>query len=77
MIEWVLMCFVAGVLIAVPVWIVWQRAGARRGLAGLRGFDPRDAVPCEIEPVALHARLVPVARDARDEVDGLDPKEPA
>ncbi|HEY2021177.1 hypothetical protein [Paraburkholderia sp.] len=73
MIEWVLICFVAGLVMAVPVWIVWQRAGARRGLAGLRGFDPRDAVPCQMEPVALHARLLPVARDARESVD---PKEP-
>ncbi|MCC8391029.1 hypothetical protein LJ656_00380 [Paraburkholderia sp. MMS20-SJTR3] len=61
MIEWLLMCFATGLLLALPVWIVWQRAGSRRALAAMRGFDPRDAVRCEIEAVALHARLLPSA----------------
>lgn len=54
-----LTCFAAGLLIAVPVWIVWQRVGSQRALAAMRGFDPRDAVRCDIEPVALRARLLP------------------
>ncbi|MFM0720595.1 hypothetical protein PQQ73_30215, partial [Paraburkholderia strydomiana] len=56
MMEFLLTCFAAGVVIAVPVWIVWQRGGARRGLAAMRGFDPHDAVRCDIEPVAGGAR---------------------
>ncbi|WP_434109373.1 hypothetical protein [Paraburkholderia caffeinilytica] len=56
-----LICFVTGLILAIPVWIVWQRAGSRRGLAAMRRFDPRDAVPCDIEPVALRARLLPDA----------------
>jgi hypothetical protein len=60
--EFLLTCFAAGVVIAVPVWIVWQRGGARRGLAAMRGFDPRDAVRCDIEPVAVRARLLPDAQ---------------
>ncbi|ANB71976.1 hypothetical protein [Paraburkholderia phytofirmans] len=54
-----LICFVAGLILAIPVWIVWQRAGSHRGLAAMRRFDPSNAVPCEIEPVALRARLLP------------------
>jgi hypothetical protein len=57
--EFLLACFVTGLIIAIPVWIVWQRVGERRGLEAVRRFDPQDAVPCEIEPVALHARLLP------------------
>ncbi|CAB3788696.1 hypothetical protein LMG28614_02743 [Paraburkholderia ultramafica] len=57
--EFLLTCFAAGLILAVPVWIVWQRGSARRGLAAMRGFDPRDAVHCDIEPVALRARLLP------------------
>ncbi|MFM0205410.1 hypothetical protein PQR53_36940 [Paraburkholderia fungorum] len=59
--EFLLICFAAGLILAIPVWIVWQRAGSRRGLAAIRHFDPRDAVPCDIEPVALRARLLPDA----------------
>ncbi|MFL9907290.1 hypothetical protein [Paraburkholderia sp. RL17-337-BIB-A] len=62
--EFLLICFAAGLLLAIPVWIVWQRAGSRRGLAAIRHFDPRDAVPCDIEPVALRARLLPEAERA-------------
>lgn len=50
-----------GALAGVPAWIVWQRGGARRGMAAARSFDPRDAVPCRIEAVALDARLLPDA----------------
>lgn len=56
--EFLLTCFAVGILVAIPVWIVWQRLGSRRALAAMRGFDPRDAVPCDIEPVALGARLL-------------------
>ncbi|MDR5784811.1 hypothetical protein QCE63_36070 [Caballeronia sp. LZ065] len=52
-----------GALAGVPAWMIWQRASARRGLADLRGFDPRDAVSCMIEPVALNARLLPERSD--------------
>jgi hypothetical protein len=62
--EFLLICFAAGLILAIPVWIVWQRAGSRRGLAAIRHFDPRDAVPCDIEPVALRARLLPDAERA-------------
>ncbi|MEA3083086.1 MAG: hypothetical protein QOC89_783 [Paraburkholderia sp.] len=62
--EFLLICFAAGLILAIPVWIVWQRAGSRRGLAAIRHFDPRDAVPCDIEPVALRARLLPDAARA-------------
>ncbi|SIT43140.1 conserved hypothetical protein [Paraburkholderia ribeironis] len=65
--EFLLTCFAAGLILAVPVWIVWQRADARRGLAAMRGFDPRDAVPCGIEPVALRARLLPDPQQRDDE----------
>ncbi|MCG7403335.1 MULTISPECIES: hypothetical protein [Caballeronia] len=57
--DTLLISMLIGVLAGVPAWIVWQRAGARRGLVAARGFDPRDAVPCRIEPVVLNARLVP------------------
>lgn len=59
--EFLLTCFAAGLIFSVPVWVVWQRGGSRRGLAAMRRFDPRDAVPCEMEPVALRARLLPDA----------------
>ncbi|MFL9902691.1 hypothetical protein PQR75_07225 [Paraburkholderia fungorum] len=62
--EFLLICFAAGLILAIPVWVVWQRAGSRRGLAAIRHFDPRDAVPCDIEPVALRARLLPEAERA-------------
>jgi hypothetical protein len=57
--EFLLTYFAIGLILAVPVWIVWQLAGSRRGLAAMRGFDPRDAVRCDLEPVALRARLLP------------------
>jgi hypothetical protein len=45
-------------VLAIPVWIVWQHARARQGFDVALRFDPRDAVPCTIEPVALRARLL-------------------
>lgn len=62
--EFLLTYFAIGLMLAIPVWIVWQRAGSRRGLAVMRGFDPRDAVRCDIEPVALRARLLPDTQPA-------------
>jgi hypothetical protein len=59
MIPFLLLCFAAGIAIAVPVWIVAQRFGGHRGLHAARRFDPDDAVPCAIEPVALKGRLMP------------------
>jgi hypothetical protein len=38
----------------------------RGRLDGARRFDPRNAVPCLIEPVALNGRLLPEP-DATDE----------
>jgi hypothetical protein len=65
MTPYLLICFVAGIVLAIPVWIVRQHAGSRRGLRLARGLDPRDAVPCHIEPVALNARLLsPSKNDA-------------
>jgi hypothetical protein len=58
MAAFLLICFAAGVVLAIPVWIVRQHTGSRRGLRLARGFDPRDAVSCNIEPVALNARLL-------------------
>ncbi|MBZ5792904.1 hypothetical protein K8353_22540 [Burkholderia contaminans] len=59
--------FVAGIAIAVPVWIVAQHLGIGRGFHAPRGIDRRDAVPCELVPVALRGRLLPGAeREERD-----------
>lgn len=60
-------CFMAGIIIAIPVWIISQRFGSRRGVAAARRFDPRDAVPCVIEPVALKGRLMPDLQAARQD----------
>jgi hypothetical protein len=62
--EFLLTYFAIGLILAIPVWIIWQRAGSRRGLGAMRGFDPRDAVRCDIEPVALRARLLPDTQPA-------------
>jgi hypothetical protein len=62
--EFLLTYFAIGLILAIPVWIVWQRAGSGRALAAMRGFDPRDAVRCDIEPVALRARLLPDTQPA-------------
>ncbi|SAK60072.1 hypothetical protein AWB76_02836 [Caballeronia temeraria] len=64
--ETLLISMLIGVLAGVPAWFAWQRAGARRGLMAARGFDPRDAAPCRIEPVALNARLLPEVDAAKD-----------
>lgn len=60
MTDFLLMSFAAGVVLAIPFLLVRQRTGSRRGASRvLRHFDPRDAVRCEIEPVALDGRLLP------------------
>ncbi|WP_107313921.1 hypothetical protein [Burkholderia metallica] len=53
--------FIVGIVIAVPVWIVAQHLGIGRGFQAPRGIDRRDAVPCELVPVALRGRLLPDA----------------
>jgi hypothetical protein len=54
-----LISFAAGAVLAIPVWIVRQHVGARGALRVARDFDPRNATPCDLEPVALHGRLLP------------------
>ncbi|CAB3763629.1 hypothetical protein GQ57_14015 [Burkholderia sp. MSh2] len=56
--------FLAGIVIAVPVWIVAQHLGIGRGFRAPRGIDLRNAVPCELVPVALRGRLLPGAEPA-------------
>ncbi|CAI8694599.1 hypothetical protein BTK96_005232 [Burkholderia pyrrocinia] len=53
--------FIVGIVIAVPVWIVAQHLGIGRSFQAPRGIDRRDAVPCELVPVALRGRLLPDA----------------
>lgn len=53
--------FIAGIAIAVPVWLVAQHLGFGRGFHAPRGLQRRDAVPCELVPVALRGRLLPDA----------------
>lgn len=69
MIVFLLMCFAAGIVVAIPVWIISQRFGTRRGLHEARRFNPEDAVPYVIEPVALKGRLIPDL-DAAENEDG-------
>ncbi|WP_175998459.1 hypothetical protein [Burkholderia stabilis] len=67
--------FIVGIAIAVPVWIVAQHLGIGRGFHAPRGIDRRDAVPCELVPVALRGRLLPsVELTGRDSLDGRDDK---
>ena len=73
MITFLVLCFAAGIVIAIPVWIVSQRCSARRGLQAVRRFNPDDAVPCLIEPVALKGRLMLDLEDTGD--DGGDGKQ--
>lgn len=61
MIAELVMGFVVGIAIAVPVWIVVQHLGIGRGFHAPRGIGRHDAVPCEIVPVALRGRLLPDA----------------
>ncbi|KVF62100.1 hypothetical protein WJ15_16240 [Burkholderia cepacia] len=61
--------FIVGITIAVPVWIVAQHLGIGRGFQAPRGIDRRDAVPCELVPVALRGRLLPDAGRERGEHD--------
>lgn len=53
--------FVVGIAIAVPVWIIAQHLGLGRGFHAPRGLHRRDTVPCELVPVALRGRLLPEA----------------
>ncbi|MPV56111.1 hypothetical protein CFB46_10845 [Burkholderia sp. HI2761] len=53
--------FIVGIAIAVPVWVVAQHLGVGRGFHAPRGIDRRDAVPCELVPVVLRGRLLPGA----------------
>lgn len=62
MIALLLVSFAAGVMLAIPVWIVSQRS--RPGVRLARRFDPRDVVPCELDPVVLDGRLLPRAGPA-------------
>lgn len=59
MIAFIALCFAVGIVMAIPVWVVSQRFGTRRGLQAARHFNPDDAVPYVIEPVALNGRLMP------------------
>jgi hypothetical protein len=61
MIAVIVIGFIAGIVIAVPVWIVAQHLGVGRGFQAPRSIDRRDAVPCELVPVALRGRLLPDA----------------
>lgn len=58
MIAFLILCFVAGIVMAIPVWILSQRYGARRGLQVARRVDLDAVVPCVVEPVALKGRLM-------------------
>ncbi|MGU7779726.1 hypothetical protein [Burkholderia sp. PU8-34] len=66
MIADIVIGFVVGIAIAVPVWIVAQHLGLGRSFHAPRRIDRHDAVPCEIVPVALRGRLLPGAADAVD-----------
>ncbi|MGR8025181.1 hypothetical protein, partial [Burkholderia cenocepacia] len=63
--------FIVGIVIAVPVWIVPQPLGGGRGFHPPRGIARRDPWPCALVPVPLRARLLPaVGTDS----DALDPR---
>ncbi|WGS43492.1 hypothetical protein LFL97_08190 [Burkholderia sp. JSH-S8] len=64
MIADIVIGFVVGIAIAVPVWLVAQHLGLGRGFRAPRRIDRHDAVPCEIVPVALRGRLLPDPADA-------------
>ncbi|AWG30611.1 hypothetical protein [Burkholderia cenocepacia] len=67
--------FIVGIVIAVPVWIVAQHLGIGRGFHAPRGIDRRDAVPCELVPVALRGRLLPgVGADEAADADTRNSK---
>lgn len=68
MISLMIAGFFAGIVIAVAIRFAASHGGAGRGLPLPPGFDRSDPVRCAIEPVALHARLLPSAarRERRD-----------
>ncbi|GBH27209.1 hypothetical protein [Burkholderia vietnamiensis] len=51
--------FVVGIAIAIPVWIVAQHLGVGRRFQAPGGLARRDAVACELVPGALRGRLLP------------------
>ncbi|MBR8361432.1 hypothetical protein KDW10_29310 [Burkholderia vietnamiensis] len=51
--------FVVGIAIAIPVWIVAQHLGVGRRFQAPGGLARRDAFACELVPVALRGRLLP------------------
>jgi hypothetical protein len=54
-----LICFVAGVVVAIPLWLIRQRSGALSGLQAASGLATRGAAPGALEPVVLHGRMLP------------------
>ncbi len=66
MIEWLVVSFLFGIVLAVPLWWVLGRSGARGRLREARSVALRDAVPCMLEPVVLHGHLLRGA----DAIDG-------
>jgi len=58
MIEWLAFSFLFGIVLAVPLWWVLGRTGARGRLREARSVALRDAVPCTLEPVVLHGHLL-------------------
>ncbi|PTB17810.1 hypothetical protein C9I57_26740 [Trinickia symbiotica] len=67
MMTFVILCFLAGIVVAIPFWLVAQRFGARGALRVMHGFDPAHAVPCVMEPVVLKGRLLPDLEGASNE----------
>ncbi|KDB07278.1 hypothetical protein LIG30_3524 [Burkholderia sp. lig30] len=63
MILFIVIGFMVGVVIAVPLWFIAQHLGVGRGFHPPRRIDRHDAVPCEIVAVALRGRLVPGVRE--------------
>ena len=66
--------FIVGIVIAVPVWIVAQHLGVGRGFHAPRGFDARDAVPCAFVQDAQRDRLLPGAGNEGGELNERDSK---
>jgi len=63
MILFIVIGFMVGIVIAVPLWFIAQHLGVGRGFHPPRRIDRHGAVPCEIVPVVLRGRLVPGARE--------------
>ena len=67
MIDVIVIGFVVGVAIAVPIWIVARHLGFGRSFHAPRRIDRHEAVPCDIVPVALRGRLLPDVADTERE----------